>query len=201
MKHQRYKLKNIATISSGYSFRIKIQNNPEGNTYVIQMRDISDDRSGIVNEPHKVDGNKIHEKHFLQKGDILFMAKGANNFALCYDEKYKSAVAASAFFVIRPTNDNILPAFICLYFNSSLGQNYLQANMAGTYIPNINKSTLSEMELIIPPLNEQEKINALFQLYRREKDLLLKILSKKDLMINELTRNLITGTIHFNNGK
>ncbi len=63
MTYKKYKLKNIADIVSGYFFRTKIQNNPGGKTYVIQMRDISENRSGIVNEPHKVDSGKINDKH------------------------------------------------------------------------------------------------------------------------------------------
>ena len=139
MGHQKFILKDIATINSGYSFRTKIQNNPEGNIFVIQMRNISNDHSKIVNTLSKVDGIRIHEKHFLQKNDILFMAKGANNFSVCYDENYKPAVAASAFFVIRLTYESILPAFVCLYINSVLGQNYLRQIWLGhTFLTLIN---------------------------------------------------------------
>ncbi len=201
MEYQKYKLKDIATINSGYSFRTKIQNNPEGNTFVIQMRDISNDHSKIVNTLSKVDGTRIHEKHFLQKNDILFMAKGANNFSVCYDENYKPAVAASAFFVIRLTHESILPAFVCLYINSALGQNYLQANMAGTYIPNINKSTLAEMKLLIPSQEEQKKIITIYKLYNQEKDLLSQILMKKQIMMDEFVKQLITKKLKFNDGK
>lgn len=201
MEYQKYKLKDIATINSGYSFRTKIQNNPEGNLHIIQMRDISNDHTRIINTPCRVDGAKIHEKHFLQENDILFMAKGANNFSVCFDEHYNPAIAASAFFVIRLSNENVLPAFLCLYINSSLGQNYLLTNMAGTYIPNINKSTLEEMKFMIPPLKEQEKIITLYKLYKKEKDLLFTILSKKQIMMNELVKQLITNSLKFNDEK
>jgi len=185
------KLKDIAEITTGYSFRTKIQNDPKGNTYAIQMRDISDDRTNIIDEPNKVDGGKIHEKHLLKKGDVLFMAKGANNFAVCHDEKFNPAVAASAFFVLRLENDTILPKYICLYINSEIGQNYLQSNMAGTYIPNINKSTLQDMEINIPTIKDQEKLIKLFQTHLKEKELLGSILAKKEIMINEMIKRII----------
>jgi len=201
MQNQKFILNDIATINSGYSFRTKIQNNPEGNIFVMQMRDISNDHNKIIDVPSKFYGTKIHDKHILKKNDILFMAKGANNFSICYDEHYKPAVAASAFFVIRIIQDSILPAYICLYINSAIGQNYFQANMAGTYIPNINKSTLEEMKLIIPPLAKQEKIISLYKLYNKEKDLLSEILLKKQSMMNELVKQLITNNLNFNDGK
>ena len=193
MERQIYKLKDIATIVSGYSFRSKVQNNPDGDTYVIKMRDISPDRTNIANSPHKFNGSKIHEKHLLQNGDILFMAKGANNFAVNYHGQLKPSFAASAFFVIRINNKSINPAFICIYINSAIGQHFFKANMAGTYIPNINKATLNDMVLFIPPMDEQNKIIALHGAHRKEKELLRTLLSKKELMMNELIKNLITG--------
>lgn len=191
--YQKYKLKQIANINSGYSFRTKIRNNPEGNTYAIQMRDISDGGLGIINEPLKVDVDKINMNHYLRKGDILFLAKGANNFAVCFDEKFKPAVATSAFFVIRLINESIIPEFICLYMNSSISQNYFQVNMAGTYIPNINLSTLKDMEFIIPPLSHQKKIVTVFQLHLKEKDLIVRLLQKREILVNEIVKRLING--------
>lgn len=191
MSIRKVKLKEIAEITSGYSFRTKIQNDPKGDTYAIQMRDISEDRTKIIAVPHMVDGSKIHEKHLLKKGDLLFMAKGANNFAVCYDINFKPAVAASAFFIIRIKISELLPAYLCLYINSEMGQNYLQANMAGTYIPNINKSTLIDMEINIPTIENQEKLIKLFQTFKKEKQIISDIIMKKEIVVNEMIKKII----------
>ena len=191
MEHQKYKLKDIAIISSGYSFRTKIQNNPNGNTYVIQMRDISDDRSSMVDEPHKVDGCKIHEKHLLQNGDILFMAKGANNFAVYYDEQYKPAVAASAFFVLRTNVDFTLAPYLCWYINSSKAQPFIESNRAGSYIPNVNKAVLDNLEIIVPPLEIQNTIVNFYRLSKKEKAILNKIKDKRTVLINSILIDLL----------
>ncbi|MBL7137660.1 MAG: restriction endonuclease subunit S [Bacteroidales bacterium] len=191
MEHQKYTLKDIATINSGYSFRTKIKNNSEGNTYVIQMRDISNDRSSIVDDPHIVDGDKIYEKHFLQKGDILFMAKGANNFAVCYDEKYKPAVATSAFFVIRLKVDFILSSYLCFYINNSKAQAFIESNRAGSYIPNVNKETLINMEITVPPLVIQNNINELFKLSMREQFILEKVKENRRQLMKSILSKLI----------
>jgi len=189
---KKQQIKDLATIHSGYSFRTKIQNNPEGKTFVIQMRDISNDRTRIANTPHLIDGSAIKDKHLLQKGDVLFVAKGGNNFAICYDENYKPAVAASVFFVLRDIKDNVLPAYLCLFINSSLGQNYLKSNMAGTYIPNVNRSTLEEMEIIIPPLKSQELMVNLYRLSKKEAEILEELKGKKQILLNSILTNLIT---------
>ena len=191
MDYQRYKLKDIANINSGYSFRTKIQNNPKGNTYVIQMRNISDDQTGIIDEPHKVDIEKINKKHILHKGDILFMAKGANNFAVYYDEQYKPAVAASAFFVLRSNVDFILPSYLCWYINSPKAQAFIESNRAGSYIPNVNKVALDSLEIIVPPLETQNTISVLYKLSKREETILDNIKNKRKLLIKSVLSNLI----------
>ena len=192
MVYQKYKLKDIATINSGYSFRTKIQNNPKGNTYVIQMRDISGDRTDIIDEPHKVDSKKINKKHILQKGDILFMAKGANNFAVYYDEQYKPAIAASAFFVLRTNINFTLPSYLCWYINSPKAQAFIESNRAGSYIPNVNKTALDNLEIIVPPLEIQNTISDLYRLSKKEEAILDKIKDKRTVLINSILSNLIT---------
>lgn len=197
MTRQKDKLKNIATINSGYSFRTKIQNNPVGNTYVIQMRDIAEDKSRVVNTPHMVNGSKIHEKHLLQQGDILFMGKGANNFAVCYGEKFKPAVAASAFFMIRPDQEKVNPKFLCWYINGKKAQAFIESNRAGSYIPNVNKSVLQELEIVVPPMKLQNTIAELYQLTVKERNLLGHIRDKREQLMNTILNDLISN----NNGK
>ena len=192
MEHQKFILKDIATIHSGYSFRTKIQNNPEGNTFVIQMRDISDDRMKITNTLYKIEDDKINAKYYLYKGDILFMAKGANNFSVCYNEHYKPAVAASAFFVIRPMVDNLLSSYLCWFMNNNKAQAFIESNRAGSYIPNVNKSALENMEIIMPPLETQKLIVELYNLTRKENEIFESIKEKRAILINSILSNLIT---------
>ncbi len=201
MDFRKIKLKDLAKISSGYSFREKIVNNPEGNVFAIQMRDISDDRTTICQIPHKVFIDKLDHKHLLGRGDILFAAKGSNNYAVYYDMEYSPAVAASAFFIIRSDKKKIFPEYLYHVINSPIGQTYLHSNLTGTYIPNINKSVLIEMKIPVPPLAIQQKIVKFLSLFQKETELLQKIASKRKLILNEQTNNILTGKIQFQDGK
>lgn len=197
MTGQKYRLNNIATINSGYSFRTKIQNNSEGNTYVIQMRNIAEDRNNVISIPYKVDGSKIHKKHLLQQGDILFMGKGANNFAVCYDKKYAPAVAASAFFMIRPNQKLVNPKYLCWFINGRRAQAFIESNRAGSYIPNVNKTVLQELEIVVPVMKLQNTIAELSQLTVKERDLLGQIRDKREQLMNTILNDIISN----NNGK
>ena len=60
------------------------------------------DRNGVLDKAIRPD-IKLTEKsskHLLQNGDVLFAAKGLNNYALVYNEKMGRAVASSSFIVI-----------------------------------------------------------------------------------------------------
>lgn len=192
MKHKIYKLKDVATITSGYSFRTKIQNNPEGDTYVIQMKDINEGKTAIINIPHMIDAKKVDDKHLLLQGDILFMGKGANNFAVCYDVNFKPAIAASAFFVIQPKQDIVNPKYLCWYINSRRAQSFIESNRAGSYIPNVNKRVLEELEIIIPPIDTQNSIAELSQLITKERNLISKLRDKREQIMNVILTNLIS---------
>jgi len=191
MFYQKYKLKDLTNINSGFSFRTKVQNNPSGNTFVIQMRDISADRSGITNEPLKINGEMIHKSHLLKNGDVLFVAKGAKNLAVCYDEQFKPAVAASAFFVIRIRDKNLISPYLCWYLNSVRVQTIIKGQSVGTYIPNVNKSTLAELEVIIPPIRTQEMIANIHNLFIKEAELLDRIKEKRSILVDSILSNQI----------
>jgi len=155
-------------IFGGYSFRGKVENEQDGNVFVIQMKDLTNNYSKIEDTLFKVGEDKIRSKYYLQKEDILFIAKGANNFAVVYDLDLKAAVASSAFFVIRINKSIANPYFVAWYINQRKVQQYLTENMAGTYIPNINIDTVKNIKISMPSIEEQNKIVKLNQLMLKE---------------------------------
>jgi hypothetical protein len=56
------------------------------------MKDLENDYQQIGDQLSRVDCTKVPEKHLLQQGDVLFIAKGANNYALVFDKDIKAAV-------------------------------------------------------------------------------------------------------------
>jgi len=159
-------------IFGGYSFRGKVENEQDGNVFVIQMKDLTNNYSKIEDTLFKVGEDKIRTKYYLQKEDILFIAKGANNFAVVYDLDLKTAVASSAFFVIRINKCIANPYFVAWYINQRKVQQYLTENMAGTYIPNINIDTVKNIMISMPSIEEQNRIVKLNQLMLKEQYLI-----------------------------
>ena len=177
-------LKDISEVFSGHTFRERIENNPEGDCYVIQLKDLDMQNQKIKEQPHLVQSKGIYEKHFIQPGDILFVAKGSNNYAITFYEGYK-AVAASVFFIIRIKDEKVNPFYLTWYINQPPAQEYIHKGKEGTMVTNISKVTLENLPIEIPTLETQVKIAKLHELMRKEFFLSEEILKKKKLFIEK----------------
>ena len=121
----------------------------------------------------------------------FFLSKGSNNYASVYRSDFTKAIASSAFIVIRPDLNRILPEYLAWYINASKAQEFLHAGKAGTFITNINMQTLKELEVFIPQSNLQYQIAALSELSKMEKRIMQKILFKKEVLINQILNTTI----------
>lgn len=181
----------ILDLFSGFSFRTKVQNDPRGDLHVIQMKNLEHNYSSIKPDLIKVASEKISGKFFLQKGDVLFIAKGSNNYALEYNLELKKAIAASAFFIIRPDQTRVVPSYLAWYINQPPVQQYLKENMAGTYIPNINKGTIKGIMIALPTIEIQQKIVAVDNLRKRENLLMSQIMEKRELGVSAALLDIV----------
>lgn len=176
------KLKNITAISSGQTFRGRIENDRDGAVWVIQMKNLDDSYTSLMNVPHLVKEDEISERQLLEKGDILFLAKGNNNKAFVFNENHP-AVAVSLFFVIRPDKSKVIPEYLAWFLNNKNTQNLLHSMRAGAMISNIKKPTLEELKIKLPPLKEQELIAKIYSLSIKEQDILAQLAEEREVYI------------------
>src|SRR5882724_10297058 len=95
------KLSNIVNFQSG----VYEKPAPDANTFYLQA--VHFDRRGRFDSavlPQLQLNNKL-QKHLLQDTDLLFAAKGLNNFAVVYRSSMGKAVASSSFIVFRLSNE------------------------------------------------------------------------------------------------
>ena len=180
-------------ISSGYSFRGKIEDDSNGQLKVIQLKDLINDYTAIGEECYKVSAEGIKEKYILKDGDILFISKGQNNNAIAFTSHNKQGtyIASSALFVIEVNQTKANPNFIAWYINQSPVQNYIKQNLTGTYTPTVNRKVVENIPIQLPSLEEQTKIATLGVLAIQEKTLHTKILERREVLINNQLLNHI----------
>jgi restriction endonuclease S subunit len=182
----------IEGLFSGYSFREKIDPNPNGSVGVLQMKDIQTDYSNFDYQSlDKVNEFQFKEKFFLNKGDIVFVSKGVNNYAIVIEQLDFRIVASATFFIIRVDEKKIIPEYLAWYMNQKEAQNYFSEKKAGTYVPNLNKQDIMDLPLKVPPLQKQNAIAKTAILLNKEIDILEKLKANRKQLIQTQLINLI----------
>ncbi|WP_342450716.1 restriction endonuclease subunit S [Lunatimonas salinarum] len=132
---------------------------------------------------------EVAQKHLLKHGDVLFAAKGTKNFAAVFENHNEPAVASTSFFVIRLTNNDVLPQYLAWFLNNHSTQSLLKAKAIGTSIPSISKQVLEQLEIQVPDLKTQNTILQITKLRNREKSLKHQIESLREIQIQQLLIN------------
>lgn len=182
------KLHGLAQIFSGtYSSTIN-----DGEVFYIQARDFDENRQIVNNLKPVLSYEENLEKHFLQPGDVLIVAKGASFLSAVFDGSYSPAVASTVFLVIRIRNkSSVDPQFVSWYLNQSSIQSYLLSLSRGTSIPSINKKMLLEIDIPVPTIEKQKLIIELMQLQQKDKILKRRIEELKEIQMNQIITNAI----------
>jgi len=180
----------IEGIYTGYSFRNKVVHSEVGDLPVIQMKNVDYKHYSINPQLTTIDSSKIKDNSYLMKNDILFVAKGSNNCAIEYVLDLSRAIASSAFFIIRPDRNKVVPAYLAWCINQPPVQQYLKENTVGTYTPNINKNVIEGIMVSLPSKSIQEKIAMIDQLRKKEYLLMELISQKREIAIDALLLNM-----------
>ncbi len=180
------KLKHLLkNLSSGYSFRQKIKHNDNGFIRVIQLKDFQNDYTSLKSGCTFIaDDDK--EKYYLNDKDILFIAKGANNFAITFNKIDNfPTIVSSALFRLEVDESKIIPEYLTWYINQKKAQNYLKSRIEGTYSISVNRSVLMDMPIEVPSLTIQHKLSIMIALHQEELRLIERLKDLKNKLRTE----------------
>lgn len=181
MKEQ---LKNIASIKTGIYAKAKAGEPEE--IYYLQFRDFDEYHSLRGDLKPSIPIDKNTQKHLLEKGDLLIVAKGVKHFAVVYKGEVKPAVASSAFMVIKCQEKQLVePSFLAWYINHPRQQKVIETGARGTSLSSINKQVVGSLELSIPPIAVQKIIVHLDELRKKEQALQNQIRTLKESVFNQ----------------
>lgn len=180
-------IKNITNIQTGLFAK------PSGSGNVVYLQSKHFDEYGELHSVLHPDllAERISEKHLLKNGDVLFAAKGTKNFAAVFENHNEPSVASTSFFVIRPTDNKVLPQFLAWFLNSHTTQTLLKSQAIGTSIPSISKQVLENLEIPIPEIKTQRAIVEISKLRNKEKSLRQKIETLREKQIQQQIINAI----------
>lgn len=187
MTNPIHKLSDLAVVRAGYLTREAVRNDPEGTYRLLQIRDFSRDRATInVTDMVRLTPESRSSVFPLQPGDVVFLAKGANNFAAAVSDLPAPTLAASCFFILRP-KPAILPGYLAWYLNHESTRALLtRLATTGAHMPIIRRDVLEALEIPLPPLIAQKAIAALGSLRLQEQALLTDLARKQQELISSV---------------
>lgn len=168
------KIKEIAEINSGYTFRKSIKDDPKGDTFVVQAKNISYSNSLELDDLIKISSSIIKNNNFLEYNDIMIVSRGTGlgSFKSGIFLNKEEVIPSSSLHVLRIKDVTVLPKYVFVYLNSEYGQKELfQATTGGSYIRSLPIKNLLELEIPIPPIHSQKLFISLYENIQRQKDI------------------------------
>lgn len=184
-------LSDIAIVKAGHPFRGKIPEEMEGNAYVVQIRDIDND--GIIHWHQLILTNITGRKSpdWLQKGDVLFAARGERNLAGFVGVIDRPTVCAPHYFLIKVTDKSVLPEFIAWQLNQDGAQRYFANSAEGSAQTSIRRAVLEATPLVIPNIEKQNIIVEFDNKVKQEKHLLNALIDNRYKQMQGIAKELL----------
>ena len=166
-------LKSLVDIQAGHPFRGSVPFVEDGQAYALQMRDLSP--SGEVNWEGlvrtEVDTRKAVQ--WLESGDVVFVARGTRNYAVCLREVPKPVVCSPNFYLLRIKSHALLPEFLAWQLS-------------------IRRPVLEALPLAVPPLHQQQIIVSLAEAAAQEERQLQTLIRNRQQQLDALALALFT---------
>lgn len=173
------KLKDMAAVSSGATFRSRIKASVNGKLRIIQMKDLGDDNFVHLEESMQIEYAQPKPNQLIKLGDIIFRSRGRINTAALLREDAEHTIVAAPLFRVRSDTKKVVPKFLLWWINQRSSQAYFSSRSKGTMVKMVNKQCLEDLEVNLPSLEEQSKIADFFSLSMREQHLLEEIKNRK----------------------
>ncbi len=177
------KISQIAEIKSGYLFKKGIKPDKEGDVSVIQLKDVSEQGILNLNRLQLISLDNMGTENFLSVGDVLLKAKTNHPISTVIKEKMRNTIVTAHYFIVSVKQSEILPGYLAWYLNQRPAQIYFDRNSGGTRIQVINKKLLGDLEVVIPALETQARIEQLYGLHQKEQELADRLKAKKHTLV------------------
>lgn len=178
------KLRDVAAIQVGYTFRAPPSSLEPGDVAVIQVRDLTPANKVAIGGLAKVQIEAPKENHLVRREDLVFRSRGNKFTSAIVADEPGVAIVAGPLFRIRVSTPHLLPSYLNWYLCQSSTQNVLSGLAKGTLQQMISKEALEDIEIAVPPLERQRAIMALSFLGEEEQALMEQISELRKKMIS-----------------
>lgn len=183
------KLSDLVELHRGYPFRGKIEENEHGDVHVVQLRDAHPSGYIVPDEMIKTTLLGRKKPDWLQAGDVLFAAKGANFFAVLVEDLPEDTVCAPQFYLLKIKDEfknKVLPAFIGWQLNQAPAQHHFEKTAEGSMYLSIRKEVLESTPITLLSIEEQYEIASLYQASLKEERVLQQMIDNRQQQLKAL---------------
>ncbi|MEI0530487.1 restriction endonuclease subunit S [Brachyspira pilosicoli] len=152
-----------------------------------------------------IDGNKVsvnndnYKEYILHKNDFLFARTGASvGKTYLYNEKDGLLVFAGYLIKVVPNQNKLNSLFLKYYTQSKRYWDFVKTTSARTGQPGINGKEYANMDIILPPLDEQNRIADILSTFDDLIENLTKLIEKKELYKKGVMQRVLSGEVRFN---
>ncbi|TWI63946.1 type I restriction modification DNA specificity protein [Desulfobotulus alkaliphilus] len=185
------KIKKLASVQMGYSFRSRLEASKNGTVAVIQMKDLLDDNTVGCGDLVKINMDAVKEHHLARRGDLIFRSRGlVTTSAILLEDPEKAVVAAPLLRIRISRPEKVLPEYLNWYISQRDAQIFLTSRAKGTVQKMISKQAIEDLEVALPTLEKQKNIVELACLLAREQTLLHRLAEKREQYISRLLMQL-----------
>lgn len=190
------KLKNLATVQTGYSFRARLDADENGQLSVIQMKDLLADNTVSCDDLLKIAMFDVKAHHLARKGDLVFRSRGLLTSSAILSEDPGPAVVAAPLLKIRVKDvQRILPEYLNWFLSQRDAQAFFASQATGTAQKMIGKDVVEDLDVFVPALATQKAIVELAALSEREMNLISAISDKKAQYVSILLMQAAKGEL------
>ncbi|MBU1626627.1 restriction endonuclease subunit S [bacterium] len=185
------RIKDITEVIAGYTFRTAIQNDADGAMHVVQAKDILHDNRVNWQGLPKVTIENLRSSATLEQNDVLLSCRGAFRAGVL-TEKLENAIASASLYILRVKNETVQPEYLSIYLNSNAGQRQIQQILSGTIIKTILRRELENLPVIIPSLQKQKQVIAIYENWKKREELLNRKITLNNNIANGAINYLLT---------
>lgn len=185
-------LKCLVNVQAGHPFRGSVPPVAGGNAFALQMRDLNPNGEVTWESLVQTQIDAPKTVQWLEPGDVVFVARGARNYAVCLREVPKPSVCSQYFFLLRIKSPTLLPEFLAWQINRAPAQRYLSSNAEGSDQLSIRRPVLEALPVAVPTIHQQKLIVALAETAVHEQQQLEALIRNRQRQLDALALELFS---------
>ncbi|GAA8010161.1 hypothetical protein HpCS36_04250 [Helicobacter pylori] len=149
----------ILSLKTGLNLRSFFKlNTPNANNYYVTIRELEDYTIKFTHQTDRIDDNALSlclKRSNLEKDDILFSGTGTIGKVSIIEKNPNNWAIKEGIYSIKPNKKIVFPRFLMFCLESSNIQNDIKNKSFGGIVKSIPMNDLQQIQIPLPPLNEQ----------------------------------------------